>query len=156
MQACQLLQRSDRKQTLQRANKTTQNIIRTHLQNISDICEVGDLRRAQRIFKDDTHPCHSLFTLLPSGKRYRSIRFRSTKPSSSLISQAVRLLNSSWALKTPKSILVFKYFFLCNIKGQLLAFYWKMTNEPWILIPPLIIIELKVSHLSTKRDYLHH
>ncbi len=37
---------------------------------IGDISEVRCLHRAWRILKDNAHPSHSLFTLLPSGKQY--------------------------------------------------------------------------------------
>ena len=45
---------------LQQVIKTTQSIIATHLQSISDTGEVRGLRRAHRILKDVTHPGHSL------------------------------------------------------------------------------------------------
>ncbi len=44
-----------------------------HLQSISDIDEMRRLHKAQRNLKERTHYSHSLFTLLPSGRRYRSI-----------------------------------------------------------------------------------
>ncbi len=37
------------------------------------------LRKAKSIVEDPTHPSHSLFQLLPSGRRYRSIRARSAR-----------------------------------------------------------------------------
>ncbi len=53
--------------------------------------------KASSIVKDPTHPSHNLFQLLPSGRRYRSIKARS-----------VRLLNSFsprlWELLTPISL----------------------------------------------------
>ncbi len=82
----------------QQVIKTTQNIIGTYLLSISDISEVRCLHRAQRILKDSTHPNNSLFTLLLSGKRYRSIRCCTTRLQSSFFLQAVRLLNSPSAL----------------------------------------------------------
>ncbi len=57
---------------------------RTHLPSTSDIGEVRCLCRAQRILKDKTHLSNSLFTLLPSGKQYRSI----TRLQSSFFPQA--------------------------------------------------------------------
>ena len=48
--------------------------------------------KAQKIPKDNIR--HSLFTLLPSGKRYRSIHCHTTGLLSSLSPQAVGLLNS--------------------------------------------------------------
>ncbi len=46
--------------------------------------------------KDPTHPSHSLFQLLPSGRRYRSIRARSARLLNSFFPQAVRALNSNY------------------------------------------------------------
>lgn len=60
------------------------------------------LRRDQKILKDNTHPGHSLFTLLPFGKRYRSIHCHTTGLLSSLFPQAGRLLNSSSTLHHKK------------------------------------------------------
>ena len=57
--------------------------------------EVKFLHRARRILKDSTHPSYSLFTLLPPGKRYRSMCRCTTRLQSSFFLQAVRLLNSS-------------------------------------------------------------
>lgn len=54
-------------QALQRVIKTTQNITGTHLPSISVICKRMCLHGAQRIQKDNTHPNHSLLTLLLSG-----------------------------------------------------------------------------------------
>lgn len=50
--------------------KTTQ-IIGTQLPSISDIGEVS--AQSPKELKDNTHPITNLFTLLPTGKRYRSI-----------------------------------------------------------------------------------
>ncbi len=51
--------------------------------------------KAKSIVEDPTHPSHSLFQLLPSGRRYRSIRARSTRLLNSFFPQAVRALNSN-------------------------------------------------------------
>ena len=83
--------------------KTTKNIVASHLQSI----------RAQRTLKDNTHPSHSLFTLLPSGKTHRSICCRTTRLQSSFIAQSVRLLDLSVHHR--------KNVFLCSIKGLQLA-----------------------------------
>lgn len=64
--------------------------------NIKKTFYVWCLRGAQRILKNNTHPSHSLLTLLPSGKSYRSICCRTTRLHS-FIPQAASLLNSSSA-----------------------------------------------------------
>ena len=70
--------------------KLLQQVIKTASKNIG---EMRCLRRSQRKLRDNTYLSHSLFILLLSGKRYRSIRCQTTRPQSSFILQAVRLLN---------------------------------------------------------------
>ncbi|KAK3526608.1 hypothetical protein QTP70_030747 [Hemibagrus guttatus] len=64
---------SDRK-TLQRIVKTAEKIIGVSLPSIMDMYTTRCIRKANSILDDPTHPSHTLFTLMPSGKRYRSIR----------------------------------------------------------------------------------
>ena len=69
------------KHTHQRVSNTAQKIKITacslpYLENIARSCY---LRRANNILKDSSHPAHHLFTLLPSGRRYRSSRARTTR-----------------------------------------------------------------------------
>ncbi len=44
--------------------------------------------------KDSSHPSHSLLSLLPSGRRFRSIRSRTSRLRDSFFPQAIRLMNS--------------------------------------------------------------
>ncbi|KAK3568890.1 hypothetical protein QTP86_019581 [Hemibagrus guttatus] len=50
--------------------------------------------KANSIMDDPTHPSHTLFTLLLSGKRYQSIRALTTRLCNSFFPQAIRLLNT--------------------------------------------------------------
>jgi hypothetical protein len=59
---------------LQRVVKTAQYITGTVLPPIQDIYLKRCLGKARSIIKDPTHPSHKLFSPLPSGRRYRSIR----------------------------------------------------------------------------------
>ncbi|KAI5626746.1 gastrula zinc finger protein XlCGF28.1-like [Silurus asotus] len=67
---------SDRK-TLQRIVRTAEKII----------------RKANSIVDDPTHPSHTLFTLLPPGKQFRSIRATTSRLCNSFFPQAIRLFN---------------------------------------------------------------
>ncbi len=67
---------ADRK-TLQRTVNTAAKIIGAPLPSILDIFLTRCSSKAKSIMEDPTHPSHSLFQLLPSGRRYRSIRARS-------------------------------------------------------------------------------
>lgn len=51
--------------------KALQQVINS-AQNITDTKE-RRLQRAQRTLKDNTHPGHSMLTLLPSGKRMQKV-----------------------------------------------------------------------------------
>ncbi len=66
---------ADRK-TLQRAVNTAAKIIGAPLPSILDIFLAWCSSKASSIVKDPTHPSHKLFQLLPSGRRYRSIKAR--------------------------------------------------------------------------------
>ncbi len=64
--------------TLQRTVNTAAKILCASLPSILDIFLTRWSSKANSIMKDSTHPSHSLFQLLPSGIRYRSIRDCST------------------------------------------------------------------------------
>ncbi len=64
---------ADRK-TLQRTVNTAVKIICAPLPSTLDIFLARCFSKTNSIVKDPTHPSHSLFQLLPSGRRYRSIR----------------------------------------------------------------------------------
>ncbi|KAI4877863.1 hypothetical protein NFI96_001088, partial [Prochilodus magdalenae] len=51
------------------------------------------LKKIQKIRLDCSHPAYSLFTLLPSGKRYRSIQSRTNRLMNSFYPQVIRFLN---------------------------------------------------------------
>ncbi|KAK3535518.1 hypothetical protein QTP70_016932 [Hemibagrus guttatus] len=48
---------------------TAEKIIRVSLPSITDIYSTRCTHKANSIVDDPTHPSHTLFTLLPSGKR---------------------------------------------------------------------------------------
>ncbi|KAI4880794.1 hypothetical protein NFI96_001798 [Prochilodus magdalenae] len=58
---------SDRK-SLQRIVRAAEKIIGVSLPTITDIYTTRCIRKANSIVDDHTHPSHTLFTLLPSGK----------------------------------------------------------------------------------------
>ncbi len=83
---------ADRK-TLQRTVNMAEKIIGAPLPSILDIFLAQCSSKTNSIVKDPTHPSHSLFQLLPSGRRYRSIRARSARLLNSFFPKAVRALN---------------------------------------------------------------
>ncbi|KAI2667011.1 hypothetical protein H4Q32_029349 [Labeo rohita] len=81
--------------TLQRTVNTAAKIIGAPLPSLLDIFLARCSGKATSIVKDSTHPSHHLFQLLPSGRRYRSIRACSARLLNSFFPQAVRALNSN-------------------------------------------------------------
>ena len=82
----------DRKK-LQRVVNEAQSIMQTSLPSIDSVYTSRCLDKAANIIKDPTHHGHSLFHLLPSGKRYKSLRSRPNRLKNSFFPAAVRLLN---------------------------------------------------------------
>ncbi len=138
---------ADRK-TLQRTVNTAAKIIGAPLPSILDIFLARCSSKTNSIVKDPTHPSHSLFQLLPSGRRYR--RACSARLLNSFFPQAVRALKSdhpaplwnpmqtptSWNidppppppnLTTPKKK-NWTFFLLCN-SSVLHTGEWARTNH---------------------------
>ncbi|TWW71612.1 hypothetical protein D4764_16G0001090 [Takifugu flavidus] len=53
------------------------------------------LRRACSICKDSSHPTHRLFSLLPSGRCFRTLKTRTSRMRNSFFPRTVSLLNYS-------------------------------------------------------------
>ena len=51
-------------------------------------------KKSRSIINDPTHPLHSCFEIMPSGKRYRTPAFKRQPYNKSFIPSAVRFLNS--------------------------------------------------------------
>uniref|UniRef100_A0A3B3BP10 Reverse transcriptase domain-containing protein n=1 Tax=Oryzias melastigma TaxID=30732 RepID=A0A3B3BP10_ORYME len=85
---------ADRK-ALQRVVKIAQHVTGAPLPAIKDIYKKRCLKRAGKIIKDSNHPAHRLFTPLPSGRRYRSLRTKTTRFRNSFFPTATTLLNSA-------------------------------------------------------------
>ena len=82
------------RKALQRIVNTAEKIIKAPLPSLQDIYTTRLTRKALTIVRDETHPAHNLISLLPSGKRYRSLRSKTTRLSNSFVHQSIRMLNS--------------------------------------------------------------
>ena len=86
------------RKTLQRTVRAAEKIIGAPLPAVDTIYSTRLTRKAIQISGDATHPTHSYFSLMPSGRRLRSLRARTTRLRDSFVHQAVRQLNSLPAL----------------------------------------------------------
>ncbi|KAK0142227.1 hypothetical protein N1851_020114 [Merluccius polli] len=82
------------RKALQRIVRTAECITGASLPSLPVIYSTQCLRKAASIVKDSTHPSHSVFSLLPSGRRYRSLNARTSRMGKSFFPQAIRLLNN--------------------------------------------------------------
>ncbi len=82
------------RKSLQRIVRAAEKIVGVSLPSLQDIYSTRLTRKALCIAGDPTHPSHSFFSLLPSGRRLRSLQARTNRLKDSFIHQAVRKLNS--------------------------------------------------------------
>ena len=80
---------------LNRVVRTASKIIGKDLPKICDIYSDRILKSGLKVIKDPSHPANALFVPLPSGKRLRSIKCRTTRLRNSSYPEAVRAVNSS-------------------------------------------------------------
>ncbi len=88
------LETAGNRRALQRVVQTARHIVGGELPSLQDIYTRRCTRKARRIIKDSSHPSHRLLSLLPSGRRFRSIRSRTSRLRDSFFPQAIRLMNS--------------------------------------------------------------
>src|SRR4029434_10203279 len=82
------------RKALQPIVNTAGKIIGAPLPSLQDTYTTRLTWKATSIASDTSHPAHSLFSLLPSGRGYRSPRCHTTRLRNSFIHQAIRKLNS--------------------------------------------------------------
>ncbi len=76
------------RKALQRVVRTARHIVGGELPSLQDMYTRRCTRKARRIIKDSSHPSHRLLSLLPSGRRLRSIRSRTSRLRDSFFPQA--------------------------------------------------------------------
>ena len=81
------------KSKLEKIVKSASRIIGTELPALEEIYQQRVVRKASLISKDTTHPANKLFQLLPSGRRYRSLKVHTTRFKNSFYPCAVQLLS---------------------------------------------------------------
>ncbi len=82
------------RKALQRVVRTARHIVGGELPSLQDIYTRRLYKESPEITNDSSHPSHRLFSLLPSGRRLRSIRSLTSRLRDSFFPQAIRLMNS--------------------------------------------------------------
>ncbi|KAI2666636.1 putative RNA-directed DNA polymerase from transposon BS [Labeo rohita] len=78
---------------LQWTVRAAERIIGIPLPNLHDLYTSRVRKRAKKITLDPSHPAHSLFELLPSGRRYRALCTKTARHKNSFFPQAISHLN---------------------------------------------------------------
>ncbi|KAK9541284.1 hypothetical protein VZT92_001341 [Zoarces viviparus] len=78
---------------LQRIIRSAEKVIGCNLPSLKDLFASRTLKRARKIVTDPSHPGHDLFVLLPSGRRLRSVRTKTSHHTNSFFPSAVGLIN---------------------------------------------------------------
>ena len=73
--------------------KAAQKIIGCPLPSLEEVHSARCLKQSHAILKDSSHPGHKLFELLPSGKRFRSLKTRTNRLQNSFYPTAIKALN---------------------------------------------------------------
>ncbi len=81
------------RKALKRVMRTARHIVGGELPSLQDFYTRRFMRKARRIIKDSSHPSHKLLSLLPSGRRLRSIRSHTSQLRDNFFLQAIRLMN---------------------------------------------------------------
>ncbi len=79
---------------LWRVVRTAERIIGTTLPTLQELYLSRVSKKAGKITLDPSHPAHSLFELLPSGRRYRALSTRTTRHRNIFFTQAIHLMNT--------------------------------------------------------------
>ena len=87
---------SQDKTQLERVVRRASKIIGRSLPSLSSLFSTRIIRKANKIIADNSHPAHYLFNLLPSGRRYRSIKSKTSGFRDSTYPLAIRHLNLHW------------------------------------------------------------
>ena len=90
------------KKRLDRVVRVAGKIVGCVLPSLASIYSSRCLNKAHKIISDPSHPAHPLFQLLPSGRRFRSLRSRTSRFSDSFYPQAIRCVNSGAQSRTQK------------------------------------------------------
>ncbi len=79
---------------LWRVVRTAERIIGTTFTTLQGLYLSRVSKGAGKITLDPSHPAHSLFELLPSGRRYRALSTRMARQRNSFFPQAIHLMNT--------------------------------------------------------------
>ncbi len=98
------------RKSLQRIVRAAEKIVGVSLPSLQDIYSTRLTRKALSIAGDPTHPTHSFFSLLPSGRRLRSLQARTSRLKDSFIHPHQSLCAAlEWSLPHPALSVIYLF-----------------------------------------------
>ncbi|RXN32365.1 CBL-interacting kinase 4-like protein [Labeo rohita] len=88
-----IISEHDDRRALQRVVRSAERTIHTELPDLHSIYSRRCWTKARKIVKDLSHPNNGLFSLMRSGKRFRSLKANTERLRRSFFPQAIRSLN---------------------------------------------------------------
>ena len=85
----------EEKAQLETLVRCASKIIGLTLPSIESVYDTRCVHKSKKIVRDATHPANHLFELLKSGKRYRSVKSKTTMFRNSFYLEAIRYMNGS-------------------------------------------------------------
>ena len=82
------------KKKLSKIIKTSEKIIGAHLPSLENTYLERNKKKTKSILLDSLHPANTFFQLMPSGRRYRSIKAKNNRFSNSFYPRAIRLISN--------------------------------------------------------------
>ena len=90
----------EEKAQLETLVRCASKIIGLALPTIESVYHTRCVHKSKKIVRDATHPANHLFELLKSGKRYRSVKSKTTRFRNSFYLEAIRYMNGEGGLSS--------------------------------------------------------
>ena len=90
----------EEKSQLETLVRCASKIIGLTLPTIESVYHTRCVHKSKKIVRDATHPANHLFELLKSGKRYRSVKAKTTRFRNSFYLEAIRYMNGEGGLSS--------------------------------------------------------
>lgn len=83
------------RKVLQRVITIAQKVIGCSLPSMEELFSSCCLKKSKKILRDPSHLGHYLFELLPSGRRYRTLKCQTNRMRNSFYAKAITVLNTA-------------------------------------------------------------
>jgi hypothetical protein len=123
-----------------RIQRTGQRITQLQMTSWRETHHSRVMKKAQHIIKDVQHPLNCHFNLLPSGRRYRMLRTKTSRFKNTFVPTSVSYLNSYFSFFSFKSKCIYITFIILLAMSSLSSSFHMQQTHP-------ILLAIKLSYL---------